>query len=139
MAEFIMKDLVAKANISHEFYISSSATSSEEIWNGIGNPVYPPARAELSKHGISCDGKRAVQLKPQDYGNYDLFICMDENNLRNIRRIFKTDPENKIKKLMNYAGSAKDVADPWYYGNFDVTYSDILTGCAALLKELFNY
>ena len=139
MAEFIMKDLIAKANLSHEFYISSSATSSEEIWNGIGNPVYPPARAELSKHGISCDGKRAVQLKPQDYGNYDLFICMDENNLRNIKRIFRTDPENKIKKLMNYAGSAKDVADPWYYGNFDVTYSDILTGCAALLKELINY
>ena len=136
MAEFIMKDLIAKRNLSDDFFISSSATSSEEIWNGIGNPVYPPAEAELKKHGIFCNGKRAVQLKPQDYEKYDLFICMDENNLRNIKRIFKTDPDNKINKLMNYEGSCKDVADPWYYGNFDVTYNDILSGCKALLKEL---
>ena len=136
MAEFIMKDLVAKNNLSDEFYIKSSATSTEEIWNGIGNPVYPPACEELKKHGINCEGKRAVQLKKEDYENYDLFICMDSNNLRNIKRIFPSDPEDKVKKLLNYTGNGKDVADPWYYGNFDVTYSDILNGCIALLKEL---
>lgn len=136
MAEFIMKDLVAKKNLSDKFLICSSATSSEEIWNGMGNPVYPPAKTELKKHGISCDGKRAIQLKADQYNDYDLFICMDNNNLRNIKRIFPADPDNKIKKLMDYEGSGKDVADPWYYGNFDVTYDDILKGCTALLENL---
>ena len=136
MAEFIMKDLVKKQNLNADFLISSSATSSEEIWNGIGNPIYPPAKAELKKHGIPYEDRCATLLKPQDYDNFDLFICMDDNNLRNIKRIFKSDPKNKIKKLMEFTGSQKDVADPWYYGNFDVTYSDILKGCSALLTEL---
>ena len=140
MAEFIMKDLVKKENLSDEFYIKSSATSTEEIWNGVGNPIYPPARLELEKNGIEYDqNKRAVQVKQEDYENYDLFVCMDSNNLRNIKRIFQKDPENKIKKLLDYTGSGKDVADPWYYGNFDVTFNDITEGCAALLKEVINY
>ena len=132
MAEYIMKDLVKKAGLEKEFLIKSSATSNEEIFCGVGNPIYPPALAELQKNNIPVGEKRAVQLKASDYEEYDMFICMDSNNLRNIKRIFKTDPENKISKLLD----TKDVADPWYYGNFDVTFSDILKGCKALLETL---
>jgi len=140
MAEFIMKDLVAKKNLENEFYIESSATSSEEIWNGIGNPIYPPARAELEKRGIPYDNKkRAYQINKSDYDKFDLLLCMDSNNLRNIKRLFPSDPENKIKKLMDFEGSSKDVADPWYYGNFDITFDDIYKGCSALLEYLISY
>ncbi len=100
MAEFIMKDLVKKQGLEDRFEIVSSATSTEEIWNGIGNPVYPPARAELAKHGLSCDGKRAVQLQKSDYGKYDLFVGMDGANIRNMIRIFGSDPNRKIHKLI---------------------------------------
>lgn len=133
MAEFIFKDIVNKHGLANEFSISSCATSTEEI----GNPVYPPARAELLKHGITCDGKRAVQLKRQDYELYDMFICMDSNNLRNIYRIFGDDVENKVHKLLDFV-SGGDVADPWYYGNFDKTYYEISSGCNALLKKILN-
>ena len=125
MAEFIFKDMLKKQGRSGEFFVSSSATSTEEIIRGIGNPVYPPARAELAKHGISCDGKRAVQLKKADYESYDLFLCMDSNNIRNALRIFGDDPNMKVKKLMSFTGNDADVADPWYTGNFEKTYSDI--------------
>jgi protein-tyrosine phosphatase len=138
MAEFIFKDMVSKAEISDEFEISSSATSTEEIWNGIGNPVYPPAKRELEKHGIKCDGKRAVQLKKNDYENYDLFIGMDSANIRNMTRILDGDPKNKIRKLMNYTASGGDVADPWYSDRFDIAYKDIYDGCKALLEELIK-
>lgn len=136
MAEFIMKKLVTDAGLQDHFHIASSATSTEEIWNGQGNPVYPPARAELKKHGISCDGKYAVQVKKSDYDKYDLFLVMDSNNLRNIGRILKSDPQNKVHKLLEYAGRADDVADPWYSGRFDVAYQDIHEGCSALLEAL---
>ena len=132
MAEFILKDMVAKKGIADKFLIASSATSREEI----GNPVYPPARERLLRSGISPEGKRAVQVTKQDYENYDLLICMDKNNLRNITRIISTDPQNKIKLLMDYAGEHRDVADPWYTGDFEVTYVDIEKGCKALLKHL---
>ena len=135
MAEFILKDMTAKRNISSEFIISSSATSTEEIFCGRGNPVYPPARDELAKHGISCAGKRAVQLKKGDYENYDLFIGMDSANIRNMTRIFDGDPDGKIRKLMDFAGGG-DVADPWYSGDFSAAYRDIYNGCAALLEQL---
>ena len=138
MAEFIFKDMVSKAEISDEFEISSSATSTEEIWNGIGNPVYPPAKRELEKHGIKCDGKRAVQLKKNDYENYDLFIGMDSANIRNMTRILDGDPKNKIRKLMNYTANGGDVADPWYSDRFDIAYKDIYDGCKALLEELIK-
>lgn len=138
MAEFIFKDLAEKMGISEEFSVSSSATSTEEIWNGIGNPVYPPARAELLKHGISSEGKRAVQLKKSDYANYDLFVGMDSNNIRNMMRIFGSDPEGKVHTLLEFAGEKSDVADPWYSGRFDVAYSDILKGCTALINKLKN-
>lgn len=128
-----MKDLVRKENLTSQFVIASSATSTEEI----GNPVYPPARAELKCHNVYCDdGKYAIQLKKSDYDRYDLFVVMDSNNVRNIRRIFKDDPENKIHKLLEYAGRNDDVSDPWYSRRFDVAFADIYEGCSALLNEL---
>lgn len=135
MAEFVFRDMITKQGIADKFSVCSSATSTEEIWGDIGNPVYPPAKVELKKHGISCDGKRAEQLKYSDYDKYDLFIGMDSRNITNMQRILKGDREGKIRKLLDYCGGG-DVADPWYTGNFQVTYSDILRGCAALLKEL---
>ena len=136
MAEFIFKSLVKDAGLEGEFYVSSSATSTEEIWNGIGNPVYPPARAELARHGISCDGKRAVQLTRDDYGKYDLFIGMDSANIRNMHRILGGDPDGKISKMMDYTDRGGDVADPWYSGKFDVCYRDIYDGCRGLFEWL---
>ena len=135
MAEFIFKDMLAKKGITN-IEVYSSATSSEEIWNGVGNPVYPPAKAELLKHGISCEGKRAVQLKKSDYNNYDLFVCMDNANVRNALRIFGKDDKSKVKLLLGYTSRGGEVADPWYYGHFDKTYFDIEEGCNALLNTI---
>lgn len=134
MAEFIMKDLLKKEGREKDFLVASSATSTEEIWNGVGNPVYPPAKRELSSHGLSCEGKRAVQIKSEDYSSWDMIICMDSKNLRNLHRIFGGDPERKIAKLMSFAGSDKDVSDPWYTGDFSGVYDDISEGCRALLE-----
>lgn len=131
-----MKDLAKKQSMEKDFIIKSSATSTEEIWNGRGNPVYPPAKAELARHGISCEGKRAVQLKKDDYDQYDLFIGMDSANIRNMHRILGGDPEGKIRKLMDYTDRGGDVADPWYTRSFDVTYRDVLEGCTELLKTI---
>ena len=138
MAEFIFKDLVKKQGIADRFVIASSATSTEEIWNEIGNPVYPPAKEELAKHGLSCNGKRAVQLKKSDYDKYDIFIGMDSANIRNMLRIFGGDPDRKVRKLMDYTGRGSDVADPWYSYRFDVAYRDILEGCTALLEAVIK-
>ena len=136
MAEFILKDMVAKRGMADDFYIESCATSTEEIWNGVGNPVYPPARRELAKHGISCEGKRARQVTKSDYDRFDYLICMDNNNMRNIKWIIPSDPHNKISKLMSFAGSNADVADPWYTGDFEITYKDIVEGCEGFLRFL---
>ncbi len=136
MAEFILKKMVEERGLSDRFVIASSATSTEEIWNGIGNPVYPPARAELKKHGIDPGTKRAVQLCREDYGKYDLFIGMDSANIRNMHRILGGDPEGKIRKLMDYTDRGGDVADPWYSDRFDIAYRDIHDGCEALLGSL---
>lgn len=138
MAEFIFKKLASDRGVSNRFCVSSSATSTEEIYCGKGNPVYPPAKAELAAHGICCDGKYAVQLKRDDYRSYDLFIGMDSANIRNMIRIFGTDNENKIRKLMDYTVQGGDVADPWYTGRFDITYRDILSGCSALIDSLIR-
>lgn len=135
MAEFIFRDMLSKKGFGNDFTVSSSATSTEEIWNGKGNPVYPPAREELRKHGISCDGKYAVQLKKSDYASYDLFVCMDSNNVRNALRIFGSDPENKVCKMMDFTARKGDVADPWYSGRFDVAYNDIYDGCTGLFEK----
>ncbi|MBR3865396.1 MAG: low molecular weight phosphotyrosine protein phosphatase [Clostridia bacterium] len=132
MAEFIFKDLIKKRGVAARFIVASCAMSTEEL----GNPVYPPARAELARHGLDCSGKYAVQLKKSDYDNWDLFILMDDNNVRNMLRTIGTDPQNKMHKLLDYTSRGGNVADPWYYGNFDVTYADILEGCTALLDSL---
>ena len=134
MAEFVMKDLVQKAGLDGQFAIASAATSTEEI----GNPVYPPARRKLAEHGIRCDGKRARQLRRDDYTRYDLLIGMDQANLRNMRRICGGDPEGKIHLLLEYADrSGQEVADPWYTGDFEATWQDVLAGCQGLLASLY--
>lgn len=132
MAEFVMKALVQKAGLTDQFRIASAATSAEEI----GNPVYPPARRKLAEHGISCTGKTARQLRREDYGQWDLFIGMDEANLRNMRRLFDGDPEGKCSLLLSHAGRSGEVADPWYTRDFEATWQDVEEGCRALLAEL---
>ena len=136
MAEIVMRDLLQKRGLAARVEVASSATSTEEIWNGVGNPVYPPARRELARHGLSAEGKRAVQLRREDYEKYDLFIGMDSANIRNMQRMLGGDPAGKIHKLLAYAGRDDDVADPWYTGEFDRTYDDVLEGCTALLDAL---
>jgi len=136
MAEFIFKKMVEERGFASQFVIVSAATSTEEIWNGTGNPVYPPAKAELRKHGISCEGKRAVQLKKSDYDKYDYILGMDSYNLRNMLRILGKDPKGKVKLLLDYSDSPRDIADPWYTGEFTTTYSDIVEGCEAFLAYL---
>ncbi len=138
MAEFVFRNLTEKHGVANQFLGRSSATSTEEIWNGIGNPVYPPAQAELKKHGISCAGKRAVLLQKSDYEEYDLLIGMDNANIRNMLRLFGGDTAGKVHKLMDYTERGGEVADPWYTGAFDVTYRDIYDGCCALLRTLLN-
>lgn len=138
MAEFIFKNMITERGLDYKYEVYSSATSNEEIWGGVGNPVYPPARAELGRHGIDCGGKRAVQLQRSDYDEYDLFVCMDSRNVVNATRILGGDPEGKVKKLMDYTSRGGDVADPWYTDRFDVTYRDVSDGCKALIASLEN-
>ena len=136
MAEFVFKDMVAKHGLADKFFISSSATSAEEIQGGVGKLVYPPAKAILAEHGISCEGKRAIQLRRDDYDKYDLFIGMDSNNINTMTRILGGDPDGKIRKLMSYTDRGGDVADPWYTERFDIAYKDICDGCKALFESL---
>jgi len=132
MAEFVMKQLVEEAGRSDEFTIASAATSTEEI----GNPVYPPARRKLAEHGIGCAGKTARQMTRADYDRYDLLVGMDEANIRNMRRISGGDPEGKILQLLDFTERPGEVADPWYTGNFDATWRDVLEGCQCLLNKI---
>lgn len=132
MAEFVMKDLVRKANLQDKFEIASAATHYDEI----GSPVYPPARRKLAEHGISCNGKTARLLEKGDYVHYDYLIGMDSANLRNMHRICDGDPMGKITLLMDWCEKRKDVADPWYTGDFDATWNDVTEGCSALLEKL---
>ncbi|MBO4866767.1 MAG: low molecular weight phosphotyrosine protein phosphatase [Ruminococcus sp.] len=134
MAEFIMKKLVSDAGYRDEFYILSSATSTEEL----GNPVYPPARSELAAHGIGCAGKTAVQLKKSDYDKYDYFIGMDTANIRNMNRIFGGDKDGKIYKLLTFADRGDDVFDPWYSRDFGKAYADIEESCRGLFAKLIE-
>ena len=134
MAEFVMKDIVAKAGKSDEFVIASCATSTEEI----GNPVHYGTKRKLAEVGISCDKKRAVQLTKSDYDRYDYLIGMDEWNIRNIKRITGGDPEGKIFKMMSFSGSSRDVADPWYTGDFEATWKDVTEGCQGLLEYILK-
>ena len=135
MAEFVMKDLVEKAGLSRAFEIESAATSSEEL----GNPVYPPASRKLAEHGISCNGKTARRMTRDDYRRFDLLIGMDDANIRNMTRIAGGDPEGKIHLLLDYAERHDEVDDPWYTGNFQAAWNDILEGCTALLNCLIPH
>ena len=132
MAEFVMKDLARKAGRSGDFYIESAATSTEEI----GNAVYPPAQRKLAEHGISCKGKTARQMRRANYEQFDLLIGMDSWNLRNMNRLCGGDPDGKLHMLMEYAGRpGQEVADPWYTGDFEATWRDVLAGCQGLLAR----
>lgn len=132
MAEFVMKDLVRKAGLTRAFQIASAATSAEEI----GNPVYPPARRMLAKHGIDCAGKTARRMTRADYNAWDLLIGMDFANLRNMERICGGDPDHKLRLLLDYAGRHEEVADPWYTDDFQAAWDDVTQGCQALLDEI---
>ena len=133
MAEFILKALVRAKGIEDMFHIESAAVSTEEI----GNPIYPPAKRCLNQHGILFDnGKRARQVTGEDYGRFDSIICMDSSNLRLIKRIIPDDPQKKIHLMMAYTGVGRDVADPWYTGDFEQTFQDLLEGCEAIIAGL---
>ena len=139
MAEFTMKKLVSDKGLSDSFYISSSATSTEEIWRGVGNPIYPPAQRELKKQGIPFDSnKRAVQLKKVDYEKYDYIVAMDSMNVRNIMRIIGTDKNSKVHKLMDFTNKKGDVAVHWYSNRFDVAFNDIYESCSCLLENIIK-
>lgn len=139
MAEFVLKDMVKKKGLAKQFHIESAATSSEEIWAGRGNPVYPPARSKLLEHGIDPADKEARQTVRRDYQLYDYLIGMDQANLRSMKRIYKGDPEEKISLLLDYAGRpGEQVADPWYTGDFEATWRDVEEGCQGFLDYLIH-
>ena len=130
MAEFILKALVKARGMEGRYFIESAAVSTEEI----GNPIYPPAKRCLSQHGVWFDpAKTARQITRADYDRFDRIICMDAWNLRLIKRIIPDDPEGKIHLMMSYTGVGRDVADPWYTGDFEETFQDLLEGCEAML------
>ena len=133
MAEFIFKDLVRQAGLERRFEIASAATSREEI----GNDMYPPAKRCLRAHGVPFSPRAARQVTPRDYDDWDLLIIMDDLNRRNLNRIIPDDPEGKVHLMMSYAGKGRDVADPWYTGDFETTFQDILEACEAMLD--FKY
>lgn len=134
MAEFVFKDIAAKSNAAADFYIESAATSREEI----GNDTDPRTKRKLTENGIPFTRRRARQMTKQDYDKFDYIIGMDDANVRNIRRITGGDPEDKISKLLDFAGRDESIADPWYTGNFDLTYDDVVEGCEALFEFLHN-
>lgn len=132
MAEFVLKDMVKKSGKEKGFHIASAATSTEEI----GNPVHHGTRKKLESVGISTKGKYAVQLREEDYDNYDYLIGMDDWNIRNMLRITGGDPDHKIYRLLEFAGRDGEIADPWYTGDFDATYRDVVEGCSGLLTNI---
>ena len=131
MAEFVFRDMVEKAGLKDRFMIASAATSNEEL----GNPPHPGTRAELAKHGISCQGKHAVRLKSSDYDRYDLFLGMDRWNIQSMKRLFGGDPEGKVHLLKEFS-TGGEVDDPWYSGDFRTTYEDVSLACSGLLEKL---
>ena len=132
MAEFVFRDMVQKRGLAARFHIASAATSSEEL----GNPVHRGTTEKLKEYGISTKGKYAVQLKKKDYQEYDYLIGMEYRNIRGIQRIIGSDSEHKVSMLLDFTGNPRDIADPWYTGNFDKTYDDILEGCEGFLNYL---
>ncbi|MCR5675841.1 MAG: low molecular weight phosphotyrosine protein phosphatase [Lachnospiraceae bacterium] len=143
MAEFVMKDLVNRAGVADRFEIASAATDTDEIWNGHGSPVYPPARDMLRQHGIGTPdnelgvgAKHARLLSRADYDRYDLLIGMDSENMSRMRRLFGGDPDDKVHLLMDYTDRPGEVSDPWYTRDFEATWRDVLEGCTGLLDAL---
>lgn len=135
MAEFIFSAMVKDRGLEKEFYTESAAVSAEEM----GNPIYPPAKSCLNRHGVWFDAaKRSRKIAASDYGRFDYIICMDSYNMRLIRRTIPADSEGKVHLLMPFAGISRDVADPWYTGDFEVTYRDLMVGCEALLMHILN-
>lgn len=134
MAEFVMKHLVESKKLDSEIYVESAATSTEEI----GNDIHPGTRRKLTEVGIPFKKRQARQITKRDYDLFDYIIVMDTNNIRNMKRIIKDDSGHKVFKLLEFAESQNDIADPWYTGNFDRTYEDILKGCTGLLNKLIN-
>ena len=132
MAEYVMKHLVREAGLEDDFYIDSAATSTEEI----GNPVHYGTRRKLAQVGISCGDHRARQVTWKDYESFDYMIGMDHANIRNLNRMLKSDPDGKISMMLDYTSRPGEVADPWYTGDFEATYRDVLEGCQGLLEEL---
>ena len=145
MAEFVMKDIVNKQGLSDAFHIESSATHTDEIWNGVGSPVYPPARAKLREHGIGTEDnelgvseKRARLTSRTDYNKFDYIIGMDSANMRNLSSLFGGDPDHKLYKMLDFTDRDGDVADPWYTGNFDATWCDVSEGCHGLFRRILT-
>lgn len=136
MAEFIFEKMVQERGYGACFTIASSAVSREEILGGVGNPVYPPAKAELARRGVPMKAHRAVQLTKEDYDRYDYFLCMDESNLRGMLRIFGSDPQKKCKMLLSYTSGGGQVSDPWYSGDFARAFGDIERGCIGFLNTM---
>ena len=136
MAELLFKDMVKKAGRETEFEIASSATADDNVYNGIGAPVYGPIRTLLEKKGVSCEGKRAQVLTEKHGEQYDLFVCMDDSNVRNAKRILGAKNGEKCKKLLSFAGESGNVADPWYTRDFNVAYEDIKRGLTAMLLQM---
>ncbi len=134
MAEFVFRDMVNQKGLGDQFHIASAATSQEEL----GNPVHHGTRNKLREYGIFTDGKRAVQLRKADYEMYDYLLGMDQRNITNMNRIVGQDPEKKIRRLLDYTKDARDIADPWYTGDFDQTYRDVYEGCEALLEFILE-
>ncbi len=132
MAEFIFRDMVDKRGLGAQFFIASAATSREEI----GNPVYPPAKRKLKEHGIDPAGKTARQMTAGDYRDFDYLLAAERYNIRNMERITGGDPEHKIYRLLDFSDRPRDIADPWYTGDFDEAWDDIVEGCQAFLAWL---
>ena len=136
MAELLLKDMVKKAGREEDFIIESSATAHDNVVNGVGAPVYYAIKTLLESKGISCEGKRAQVLKKEHGDKFDLFLCMDDNNVRNASRILGEKNASKCKKLLSFAGDSGDVADPWYTRNFEIAYADVKRGLEGLLEVL---
>ena len=132
MCEFVMKDLVRRAGLENEIFVASAACRRDEI----GADTYLGTREKLDEMGVPYEKRRAVQITRDDYESYDYIVAMDMENMRDLDRLSGGDPQKKLHRLMEFAGENRDVADPWYTGDFDTTYMDVLKGCKALLKSL---
>ena len=132
MAEYVLKDMIHRFGLEQEFFIDSAGTSREEL----GNPVHPGTRRKLKQEGIPCGDHRARQLRKEEYAEYDYLIGMDQWNIRNMLRILGGDPDRKVYRLLDFTEDSRDIADPWYTGDFDATYRDVCKGCREFLYYL---